>query len=55
MDTHVLQEAQRLGLLTSKNTSMNTAIRLTDKLRETFPDDPLKGDFALFGLGVDNG
>ncbi len=55
MDTHVLQEAQRLGLLTSKTTSMSTAIRLTDRLREIFPDDPLKGDFALFGLGVDNG
>ena len=55
MDTHVLQEAQRLGLLTSNTTSMSTAIRLTDRLREIFPDDPLKGDFALFGLGVDNG
>ena len=55
MDTHVLQEALRLGLLTSNTTSMSTAIRLTDRLREIFPDDPLKGDFALFGLGVDNG
>lgn len=53
MDTHVLQEACRLGLLTSKTTSMTAAIRLTDSLREIFPDDPLKGDFALFGLGVD--
>jgi hypothetical protein len=31
---------------------MSTAIRLTEKLKETFPDDPLKGDFALFGIGV---
>lgn len=55
LDTHVMQEANRLGLLSTKTTSMSTAIRLTEKLKETFPDDPLKGDFALFGIGVSNG
>ena len=54
MDTHVLQEATKLGLITSKCTSMNAALKLTQKLREIWPDDPVKGDFALFGLGVDN-
>lgn len=53
MDTHVVQEANRLGLLTTTTTSMKSAINLTSKLAEVFPDDPLKGDFALFGLGVD--
>ena len=53
MDTHVLQEAERLGLITSKCTSMSAALKLTQKLREIWPDDPTKGDFALFGLGVD--
>ena len=53
MDTHVLQEATKLGLITSKCTSMNAALKLTKKLREIWPDDPVKGDFALFGLGVD--
>ena len=52
MDTHVLQEASRLGLLKSKTASMSSAMKLTDKLRKVFPDDPLKGDFALFGVGV---
>lgn len=52
LDTHVIQEASRLGLLESKTASMNTALKLTEKLRAVFPDDPLKGDFALFGLGV---
>ena len=52
MDTHVLQEACRLGLLQSKTASMSSAIRLTNKLKDVFPDDPLKGDFALFGVGV---
>ena len=54
MDTHVIQEANRLGLLQSKAASMSTAIRLTDSLRKIFPDDPLKGDFALFGVGIDS-
>ena len=53
MDTHVVQEAMRLGLLRSKSTSMSNAIRLTSRLAEIFPDDPTKGDFALFGMGVD--
>ena len=52
MDTHVIQEANRLGLLESKTASMSSAIKLTNKLKDVFPDDPLKGDFALFGLGV---
>lgn len=54
MDTHVLQEANRLGLITSKTASMAAARKLTARLAEIFPDDPLKGDFALFGYGVNH-
>lgn len=54
MDTHVLQEACRLGLLESKTASMAAARKLTSRLAEIFPDDPLKGDFALFGYGVNH-
>jgi len=53
LDTHVLREANRLGLLSGKSASMRTALKLTGRLREYFPDDPLKGDFALFGYGID--
>lgn len=52
MDTHVVQEACRLGMLASKSASMGSARKLTAKMAEIFPDDPLKGDFALFGYGV---
>lgn len=52
LDTHVLQEANKLHLINNKTASMNVAIKLTGKLRDIFPDDPLKGDFALFGYGV---
>ena len=54
LDTHVLAEAQRLRLLTSNSATMSTARRLTQQMLEIFPDDPLKGDFALFGYGVNN-
>ena len=52
LDTHVIQQSLQLGLITSKTTSMSVARKLTDKLLEIFPDDPLKADFALFGYGV---
>lgn len=52
MDTHVVQEACALGLLDSRSTSMGAARKLTARMAEIFPDDPLKGDFALFGYGV---
>lgn len=54
MDTHVMQEAVRLGLLANRTASMSAARRLTEKMKEFFPDDPLKGDFALFGYGVNH-
>lgn len=55
MDTHVMQEARKLGLIESKSASWRTVEKLTASLREIFPEDPAKGDFALFGVGVDNG
>ena len=54
LDTHVLQEAKKLGLLKSSSASMSTARKLTAALAEAFPDDPSRGDFALFGYGVSN-
>ena len=53
LDTHVVQEAIALGLLSSPCASMCAARRLTAALAEAFPDDPCRGDFALFGYGVD--
>lgn len=54
LDTHVLTEAGRLGLMQSRCASMASARRLTAALAEIFPEDPLKGDFALFGYGVNH-
>ena len=52
LDTHVLDEAVRLGLASARQASMAAALRLTATMAEVFPDDPLKGDFALFGHGL---
>ena len=54
LDTHVLSEAARLGLSKSRNASMSAALKLTAAMAEVFPEDPLKGDFALFGYGVNH-
>lgn len=54
LDTHVLQQGQHLGLLASRTASMAAAQRLTEALATVFPDDPLRGDFALFGYGVEH-
>lgn len=52
MDTHVIRVATKLGLITSKSSSMSAAIKLTNVLKKVFPTDPLKADFALFGAGI---
>ena len=54
LDTHVMQEARRLGLLKSKTASLKAAVELTGLMRDVFPDDPVKADFALFAIGVDS-
>lgn len=54
LDTHVIQEAVKLGLIPENSpASMRTAQKITAALKEIWPCDPCKGDFALFGLGVD--
>lgn len=55
LDVHVLRQARRLGLVKSNTATMATARSLTARLAEVFPGDPCKGDFALFGFGVDGG
>ncbi len=54
LDTHVVRQSVRLGLLSSNSTTMSAARRLTASLARIFPDDPLLGDFALFGYGINH-
>lgn len=55
LGTHVHKQAIRLGLTTRRTPDLRTAIEITDRFAEIFPDDPTKGDFALFGYGVNKG
>ncbi len=52
-DVHVERVARKLGLITRKGMDWQTAEELTDHLRTFDPTDPVKYDYALFGLGVE--
>src|SRR3954468_6365977 len=52
IDLHVARVAKRFNLLQRKQIDWQAAIELTTHLRKLDPNDPVKYDFALFGLGV---
>jgi len=51
LDTHTHKVSLKLGLLKRKTYDLQSAIELTEKLKEFDPDDPLKYDFALYRIG----
>lgn len=55
LDVHVYEEAVAVGLTARKQKDIVTACEITDAFKEIWPDDPCKGDFALFGYGVTGG
>lgn len=55
LDVHSGNVARKLGLLTRKQNDGKAVAELDFKLRELDPNDPVKYDFALFGLGVFEG
>jgi uncharacterized protein (TIGR02757 family) len=55
VDVHVGRVARALGLIERKQTDWLAAVELTDRLKELDPADPVRFDFALFGLGVIEG
>jgi uncharacterized protein (TIGR02757 family) len=52
-DVHVDRVARNLKLIQRKQTDWITALELTQKLRLLDSTDPVKYDFALFGLGIE--
>ncbi len=52
LDVHVERWARRLGLLNRQQRDWRAVEELTSQLRQFDPVDPVKYDFALFGLGV---
>jgi len=52
LDVHVDKVARKLNLIQRKQTDWLTVLELTTALRVYDPIDPVKYDFALFGMGV---
>jgi len=52
LDVHLARVAKKTGLLSRNNADWAAAVELTENLKQLDPDDPVKYDFALFGLGV---
>lgn len=55
LDVHSGNVARKLGLLTRKQNDAKALAELDANLRVLDPIDPVKYDFALFGLGVFEG
>jgi uncharacterized protein (TIGR02757 family) len=52
VDLHVARVAKHLNLLERTQVDWQAAVELTEKLKKFDSTDPVKYDFALFGLGI---
>jgi uncharacterized protein (TIGR02757 family) len=52
LDVHSGNVARKLGILNRNQNDWKAVIELTDNLKKMDENDPVKYDFALFGLGV---
>lgn len=52
LDVHTGNVGRKLGLLTRNQNDWKSVVEITQKLRSFDANDPVKYDFALFGLGV---
>ncbi|MEY4987932.1 MAG: hypothetical protein RL567_1711 [Bacteroidota bacterium] len=53
LDVHALRTAESLQLIQPGPTNWKKALELTDTLRALDPNDPVKYDFALYGMGIE--
>ena len=54
LDVHVERSARKLGLLSRTQRDWKAVEELTGNLRVIDPEDPVKYDFALLGIGLEN-
>jgi len=54
VDIHVYRISKQLNLVNRNSCDMKYAIELTNKLKEFDPEDPVKYDFALCHIGIEN-
>ena len=52
LDVHTGNVSRKLGILNRKSNDWKAVVEVTKTLRKFDPADPVKYDFALFGLGV---
>lgn len=52
LDVHTSKQARQLGLLERKQDDWKAVLEVSERLRQFDPNDPVKYDFALFGLGA---
>ena len=55
LDVHTATVGRKLGLLKRKQNDWKAATELTANLRLFCPEDPVRYDFSLFGLGIYEG
>ena len=55
LDVHSGNVARKLGLLHRKQNDAKALLELDKSLRDLDSDDPVKYDYALFGLGIFEG
>lgn len=53
LDTHVSRLSREMGLLKTNTDNFKAVLELTNNLKKFDPQDPIKFDFAMFGLGID--
>lgn len=53
LDVHALRTAESLQLISPGPTNWKKALELTRVLRDLDPNDPVKYDFALYGIGIE--
>src|SRR5574344_1504437 len=52
LDVHVARLSREMELLKRNSNDFKAVVELTNNLRKFCPEDPVKYDFAIFGLGV---
>ena len=52
LDTHVARISRKWGLTSRNSNDWKTAEEITEKLKEFDAIDPVKYDFAIFGMGI---
>ena len=53
LDVHSQRTAETLGLIVPGVPHWKKAVELTEELKKIDPMDPVKFDFALYGMGIE--